>query len=97
MTENEIEQIRRFVSRHADGAVPDDDQDLFDDGYVNSLFVVQLVMWIERTFDLQLGRGDLDFAHFRTISTIASLVTHQGAAEAQPAGAAARGRSWTSA
>jgi methoxymalonate biosynthesis acyl carrier protein len=97
MTDNEIGQIRQFVSRHADGAALDDDQDLFDDGYVNSLFVVQLVMWIERTFDVQIERGDLDFVNFRTISAIASLVAHKGAAEVQPSGAAAREQSWTSA
>ena len=97
MTENAIEQIRQFVSRHADGMVPDDDQDLFDDGYVNSLFVVQLVMWIERTFGIQIDRGDLDFVNFATIAAIASLVARKATAEVQPSGAAAGGQSWTSA
>jgi methoxymalonate biosynthesis acyl carrier protein len=97
MTENEIEQIRQFVSRHADGADIEDDQNLFDDGYVNSLFVVQLVMWIERTFDIQIGRGDLDFVNFRSISAIAALIARKGVAEVQPAGVTVREASWTSA
>jgi methoxymalonate biosynthesis acyl carrier protein len=78
------QQIREFISGHVDGIQLDADEDLFEGGYVNSLFVVQLVMWIERTFDIQVTRADLDFANFRTISLIAGLVERKAAKQVPP-------------
>jgi methoxymalonate biosynthesis acyl carrier protein len=74
MGDREIELIRQFIAGHVNGVPVDDDEDLFGGGYVNSLFAVQLVMWIERTFGVVVDRGDLDIAKFATISAIASFV-----------------------
>ncbi|MFC4908267.1 acyl carrier protein [Actinomadura gamaensis] len=76
------ETVRRFVSAHLGGASVDDDEDLFAEGHVNSLFAVQVVMWVERTFDLTVARGDLDIANFRSVEAIADFVDRRnGAAE----------------
>jgi methoxymalonate biosynthesis acyl carrier protein len=74
MTEQDREPIRRFVADHVGGAEVDDEEDLFANGYVNSLFAVQLVMWLERTFDVVVARRDLDFTNFRSIAAIAAFV-----------------------
>ncbi|WP_406192409.1 phosphopantetheine-binding protein [Streptomyces sp. NBC_01017] len=74
MAEDDKHLIREFISTNMQGVPVDDDEDLFASGYVNSLFAVQLVMWIERTFDLQLVGKDLDFANFSTIDAIAAFV-----------------------
>ena len=73
VTEDDKHLIREFISTNMQGVPVDDDEDLFANGYVNSLFAVQLVMWIERTFDLQLSGEDLDFANFSTIDAIAAF------------------------
>jgi acyl carrier protein len=91
MVDRERELIRRFISDHVNGVPVGDDEDLFAGGYVNSLFAVQLVMWIERTFGVPVERGDLDFANFQTISATASFVDRKRA-ERAPVG----GRPWTS-
>ena len=80
MAAPEQEKIRKFISGHVHGAQIDDDEDLFDSGYVNSLFAVQLVMWIERTLGIPVQRGDLDLANFRSISAIAAFVEGKKAA-----------------
>lgn len=82
MSETTWSRTREFVARHTDGVAVEDDEDLFDSGYANSLFVVQLVMWIERTFDLTIARGDLVLDNFRTIAAIVAFIdAHAGAVQ----------------
>jgi acyl carrier protein len=92
----EMQRIRQFISSHASETQIDDDEDLFANGHVNSLFAVQLVMWVERTFDIAAGNTDLDIANFRTISAIASFVERKRAVAERPADAAVGGETWTS-
>ncbi|MGI5230232.1 acyl carrier protein [Actinoallomurus sp. CA-142502] len=79
MTEDVREQIRRFVAEHANGVRADDDEELFGTGLVNSLFAVQLVMWIERRFGVHADGADLDFANFATVAAIDSFVRRKRA------------------
>jgi methoxymalonate biosynthesis acyl carrier protein len=74
MAKSVREKIREVVVRHTDGVPVEDDEDLFDSGHVNSLFVVQLVTWIEQEFDLRLPLNDLVLDDLRTIASIASTV-----------------------
>ncbi len=74
MTESEKDQVRQFIVEQAGGIAIDDEEDLFDAGYVNSLFAVQLVMWIERALDVPVERRDLDIDNFRTVAGIAAFV-----------------------
>ncbi|MFF3941713.1 acyl carrier protein [Streptomyces phaeofaciens] len=67
-------RIRAFIAEHVPEVQVDDDEDLFAAGYVNSLFAVQLVMWVERTFGLHAENKDLDFANFSTINAITAFV-----------------------
>ncbi|GAA3971205.1 hypothetical protein GCM10023085_61750 [Actinomadura viridis] len=89
MTDAERETVRAFISRHVHDLKVGDDEDLFATGYVNSLFAVQLVMWIERTFDVPLEGTDLDFANIRSVSAIGAFVDRKREA-------LAGGGGWTS-
>lgn len=89
MNDAERESVREFVSRHVNGRKIGDGEDLFASGYVNSLFAVQLVMWIERTFDVPMEGTDLDFANIRSVEAIGSFVDRKRAA-------LAGGGGWTS-
>jgi acyl carrier protein len=71
---NVIEQVRQFVTGHLGEQHIDDEEDLFDSGLASSLFAVQIVMWVEKTFHLPLTRDDLDIARFRSIGAIAAFV-----------------------
>lgn len=82
------QRIRTFIAEHVPDVQVDDDEDLFAAGYVNSLFAVQLVMWVERTFGLHAEDKDLDFANFSTINAVAAFVDGKRAR--------AGGRAWTS-
>lgn len=75
-------KVRAYVLERLDGSHVDDDENLFERGYVNSLFAVQLVMWIERTFDVPLEGADLDIANIESVSAIASFVERKQTAVA---------------
>jgi len=74
------EQIRAFVARHLGGLTFTDDQDLFASGHVNSLFAVQLVMFVEGTLGVPVAGDDLDIANFASVDKIAAFARDRSAA-----------------
>jgi len=71
--------IRTFVARHLDGVVFTDQQDLFAAGYVNSLFAVQIVMFVDGTFGVPVAGDDLDIKNFTSVERIDDFVTRKRA------------------
>jgi methoxymalonate biosynthesis acyl carrier protein len=85
MTGNRLPAIREFIGQH----VPDDfadDQDIFDTTGVSSLFAVQLVMWVQRRFGVDVQPADLDISHFRTVRDIAAFIDRKLSVEPSPVG-----------
>lgn len=68
------QRIKDFLAHRLSGREIGDDVDVFETGYVNSLFAVQLVAFVEKEFELTLGPDDLEFDNFRTVAAIARLV-----------------------
>ncbi len=78
------DQIEVFVRRTGQVA-PEDPQfsqtvELFDAGYLDSLGVVRLILFIESTFNVVLGDETLLDLRFTTIAGIGELVSEQLAA-----------------
>lgn len=67
-------RIRKFLEPALGGHKVTDQEDIFSLGYVNSLFAMQLVAFIEREFALIIRSEDLEFDNFRTVSGMADLV-----------------------
>ncbi|HYW11288.1 MAG TPA: phosphopantetheine-binding protein [Longimicrobium sp.] len=75
------QQIREFLSRFIRDHQLADDEDIFATGYVNSMFAMQLVQFVETTFGIAVESEDLEIDNFRTVDAIAALVGRkQGAA-----------------
>jgi acyl carrier protein len=55
------------------------DEHLFEGGYVDSAGVVELIMFIESTFNVKLEDEHVFSEHFTTINGIAALVAGCGA------------------
>ena len=66
--------IREYLETEFDDQGLGRTDDIFKLGYVNSLFALELVTFIERTFDLTLEIDDLDLANFRSIASMTDLV-----------------------
>ncbi|SNR35532.1 hypothetical protein [Actinomadura mexicana] len=72
--ERVLAMVREFVFQHTGGVPIADDVDIFATGYVSSLFAVQILTWVERTFDLAVAGDDLDMANFLSVDAITRFV-----------------------
>lgn len=52
----------------------DDNSDIFKLGYVNSLFAMQFVLFIEKEFDISIDPIDMDRENFSTINKMVELI-----------------------
>lgn len=59
------------------------DQDVFELGFVNSLFAMELVMFIEKNFAMAIPNEDLKISNFRTVDAMAKLVQQHQLAVAE--------------
>jgi acyl carrier protein len=72
-------KIRSFLATFFGNIELADDQDIFALGFVNSLFAMQLVLFVEKEFALKVEDEDLDIDNFRTLNAIAALVERKTA------------------
>lgn len=66
--------VRLFLSRFFKKHQLQDDEDIFSLGFVNSLFAMQLVMFIEKEYNITIDTEDLNLNNFRTINQISELI-----------------------
>ena len=50
------------------------DTDLFKGGYINSLFALEMVLFLEETFKIKIKNKEISEKNFRTIDSIAGVV-----------------------
>jgi len=66
-------RIRTFLGQYIREEV-DDGEDIFASGYVNSLFVMQLVLFVENELGCPIADEDLELENFNSIEAIAQMV-----------------------
>ena len=52
----------------------EDDENIFESGFVDSSFAMQLVAFVEEEFKITITDDDLDLANFSTINQIVQFV-----------------------
>jgi acyl carrier protein len=83
MTRDDVlDRLRAFLDPRLGGHTVAEHDDIFALGYVNSLFAMQLVVFMESEFAVRLGPQDMDFDNFRTIDSLVRLITAKTAAPA---------------
>ena len=50
------------------------DTDLFGSGFVNSLFALEIVVFLEDTFKIRIKNKDINEDNFRTVQNITALI-----------------------
>lgn len=68
------EKIKTFLSRFIRNHDIAYDEDIFASGFINSMFAMQLVMFVEKEFQIAVDNEDLEIENFSTIAALASLV-----------------------
>jgi acyl carrier protein len=77
MTTDPGPAIRAFITGRFPQVEFADDDDIFALGFVNSLFAMELVMFIESTFAITITNEELTLDNFRTVRKMADLATRQ--------------------
>ena len=67
------DKIRSFVERFFKNESFGDDDNIFEYS-VNSLFAMQLVLFIEREFDIEVDNDEIDLSNFNSINAIAAYI-----------------------
>lgn len=68
------ERITGFVTTRFPQAELTPTQDIFALGYINSLFAMELVMFVERAFEVSIPNEELSVDNFRTVESMSALV-----------------------
>jgi len=71
------ETVKRFLLGSINITHLGDDDDLFESGIVNSLFAVQLMTFIEKTFAIEVGMDDLDIENFKSLNAATAFVVRK--------------------
>jgi methoxymalonate biosynthesis acyl carrier protein len=75
METNDIkEKIKGFMAQFISNVKVADDEDIFASGLVNSLFAMQLVLFVEKEFQFKVENEDLDYDNFRTLNAIVTFI-----------------------
>jgi acyl carrier protein len=74
--------IRDFVGRFVRGRELGDGEDIFATGFVNSMFAMQLVQFVEQAFGVTVEGDDMEIDNFRSIDALAGFVQRKRTAGA---------------
>ncbi len=73
------ERIFQFFVKQKKDAGLDYDTELLKSKHINSMFALQIVLFVEKEFGIKLKRKEISEANFHSISAIAALVdSHLG-------------------
>jgi acyl carrier protein len=81
MSAQQLKQsIADFFARNLHTPQLNGDDDIFTLGLVNSLFALQIVIFVEKAFGITVENEDLDLDNFRSINALAGFVARKQAA-----------------
>jgi acyl carrier protein len=78
MKENR-EKIKAFLARVIGDYDLQDNEDIFGLGFVNSMFAMQLVLFLEQEFKIFIENEDLEIDNFNTINALVNLIERKTA------------------
>ncbi|NEB82532.1 acyl carrier protein [Streptomyces sp. SID14478] len=71
------DRIAQYLSRFFPVHDLDDEADIFELGFVSSMFAMQLVSFIEQEFGVTVDNDDLELEYFRSISALDAFVARK--------------------
>lgn len=72
-------EIREYIEPKFPGIELTEDQDIFSLGFVNSLFAMELVLFLEKLTGSRIPNEELKLDNFRSIEAMDSLINRLGA------------------
>ncbi|MET9499263.1 phosphopantetheine-binding protein [Streptomyces sp. NPDC006552] len=77
MSKDNRVRIAEYLSRFFPVQDLKDDDDIFELGFVSSMFAMQLVSFVEHEFGIVVENEDLELEHFRSIGALDAFVTRK--------------------
>ena len=74
MSQQAQDQILGFIRSRFPQVEIGETEDIFQIGFVNSLFAMELVMFVEKTFSVTVPNEELRIDNFRSATSMAELV-----------------------
>lgn len=68
------ESIRKYILDNINIPSLDNDFDIFEAGIVNSLFAIELMTFLEKTFNIKVTMDDLDMTNFKSVNAASQFV-----------------------
>jgi methoxymalonate biosynthesis acyl carrier protein len=69
-----VEQMIQLFLHALNVQVSDPDTDLIDEGLLDSLMLVELIVHLEERFDVVVSLDDLELDHFRSLRRVSQFV-----------------------
>ena len=79
-------ELLKFLRERRDlDGVTDAETNLIETGILDSLLVLDVALYIQSAFGVNLGASDVSLANFRTVNSLALLVVHKASGCAERA------------
>ena len=85
--EEHKKKLKEFLSRYLRVTDFKDEDDIFALGFVNSLFAMQLVTFIENQFLITVEDEDLDLTNFNSVNAMACFIDRKNHSQQQASNA----------
>ena len=66
--------IMDFLGKYFDVSKVNKDDNIFELGFVNSLFAMQMVSFLENEFDFEISNDELKLENFNSIDSILAFI-----------------------
>lgn len=76
-----LNEIKNFLGDHISLEELELDVDIFKTGYVNSLFAMKLVQFVEGNFNINVENEDLEITNFSTVNNLTNFIINKLAAQ----------------
>ncbi len=70
-------KIRKFLMRFFKESDLGDNDNIFELGIVNSLFAMQLVLFLEKEFNFEVENDEIDLSNFGSINSMANFIENK--------------------
>jgi methoxymalonate biosynthesis acyl carrier protein len=75
--DNATDRVKAFLGQFVANTDITPDLNLFTSGLINSLFALQLVLFIEKEFGIEITNEDMDLKNFCSLNAISSFVSYK--------------------
>lgn len=77
--ENIKQVVKDYIQEHINLDDLDEDINIFETRLATSLFAIEMMTFLEKSFDIKIGMDDLDMTHFESVNAITAFVTKKEA------------------